>query len=115
MLAHRCTLERPFAGWQVVAVLQCEEWVQKMSGLSLPAWQDLTAAQRIDLCGEYAREAELLARAANPDRKTQYERLASEWRQIAAELEQFGAPKSALPGSVGGQSDIGRRKARDER
>ena len=65
-------------------------------------WGNLTIRQRIHLCREYAQQAEQLAQAAGPERKFDYQRLAAEWHQIAAELEQFGAPKSAFPAEIGG-------------
>ena len=50
-------------------------------------WEKLTNQERIHLCREYAQEAELLAQAAHADRKTQYKRIAADWHQIAAELD----------------------------
>ena len=72
-------------------------------GLFNGQWGNLTIRQRIDLCREYAQEAEQLAQAAAPDRKVQYKRLAADWRQIAAEIEQFGAAKSTFPTEFGGR------------
>ena len=64
-------------------------------------WQTLTIRKRIHLCREYAQEAEQLAQAAHPDRKAQYNRLAADWYQIAAELEQFGTAKLTFPTEIG--------------
>ena len=64
-------------------------------------WGKLTMRERIHLCRDYAKEAEQLAQAAHPDRKAEYKRLAGDWHQIAAELEQFGTAKSAIPTEIG--------------
>ena len=64
-------------------------------------WGNLTDRERIRLCHEYAQEAEQLAQAAHPDREAEYKRLAADWRQIASELEHFGAAKSAFPAEIG--------------
>lgn len=94
MHAHHCAFERPYADWQVAAVSQNEEWVRKMGPLSIPGWENLTTQGRIDLCREYAREAEQEAQGAHPDRKDQYRRIAQDWHQIAEELEQFNSVRS---------------------
>jgi hypothetical protein len=75
--------------------------VRKMD--SIGNWRDLTISERIHLCRQYALGAEQLAQAAHPDRKAHYTRIAADWRQIAAELEQFGTPKSAFPTEIGGR------------
>jgi len=64
-------------------------------------WEKLTNQERIHLCREYAQEAELLAQAAHPDQKIQYKRIAADWHQIAAELEQFGTSRSEFPTEIG--------------
>jgi hypothetical protein len=89
MDAHHCTFERPYADWQVVANPKNEEWVRNMGALSIPGWASLTTRERIELCREYAQEAEQRAQAASADRKDQFKRLAQDWHQIAQELEQF--------------------------
>ena len=66
-------------------------------------WGKLTIRERIHLCREYAQEAVQLAQAAHPDRKADYKRLAADWHQIAAELEQFGTATSAFPAEIGGR------------
>ena len=66
-------------------------------------WGKLSDRERIELFREYAQEAELLARAAPPDRKAEYKRIAGEWHQIAAELEQFGSVRSKLPTEIRGR------------
>ena len=68
-------------------------------------WGKLTNQERIHLCREYAQEAVQLAQAAHPDRKAEYKRLAGEWHQIAAELEQFGTPQAAFPTEIGGRPE----------
>ena len=60
-------------------------------------WAKLTFQERIHLCRKSAHEAEQLAQTAHPDLKDEYKRLAADWHKMAAELEQFGAAKSALP------------------
>jgi len=60
-------------------------------------WEKLSIQQRINLCRESAREAGQLAQAAPPELKAEYKRLAADWHQVAAELEQFGVAKSAVP------------------
>jgi hypothetical protein len=77
--------------------------VEMDSILKAENWKSLTFRERIHLCREYAQEAEQLAQAAHPDRKAEYKRIAAGWHQIAAELEQFGAAKSAVPTEIGGQ------------
>lgn len=74
------------------------EWETEVGSiLPLAKWDSLTIRERIRLCREHAQEAEQYAQAAHPDRSVQYKRLAAEWHQIAAELEQFGSAKISIP------------------
>jgi len=70
-------------------------------------WGKLTVRERVQLCREYAREAEQLAQAAHPDRGADYKRLAADWNQIAAELEHHGTAKSAFPAEIRGARNGG--------
>ncbi len=66
-------------------------------------WAQMTNAQRIERCREYAREAELIAQSAHSDHKTQYTKIAEQWLRLAAELERFGRSDRPPPTRVGGQ------------
>ena len=79
----------------------CKEGVRDM-GLLDDRWDKLTISERIHLCRAYAQQAQQLAQAAHQDRKADYERLASDWHQIAVELQHFGAARSTFPTEIGG-------------
>jgi|SwirhisoilCB2_FD_contig_31_13074899_length_282_multi_2_in_0_out_0_1 hypothetical protein len=73
-------------------------------GLLDGQWGKLTNQERIDLCREYAHEAEQLAQAAHAEKRIQYKTIAAQWNQIAAELETSGKVQSQLPTEIAGRA-----------
>ena len=68
--------------------------------LTPEGWDNMTVTQRVLRCREYAREAEMLARASS-SRSQEYKKIAEEWHQLAAELESYGHSKLPLPQRAG--------------
>ena len=54
-------------------------------------WLKLGTAERLEHCRKSARDAESHAATANPPRRDFYNRLAAQWRKLAAEIEREAA------------------------
>jgi hypothetical protein len=58
-----------------------------MDGFTAEGWSKLTNAERIEHCQMAAREADTYAQSATPELRVKYEKLAAQWRDLAAEIE----------------------------
>ena len=59
-----------------------------------PEHTDLTLQARLAHCREHIKYAEELAEIAQPGLREEYQKLAAEWRQLAAEIERLLEPAS---------------------
>ncbi len=60
-----------------------------MDGFSAETWAKLTNAERLELCRTAAKEAEVCAKEAGPPMRDMYKKLATQWLELATEIERI--------------------------